>query len=200
MSTTALWVVLSLAVANLVLAGALVVRFIERIVRATRKGISRPIGLGFLASVAMFTLSAACWVAITSAGLAGAAGPQEFLNSWGTVFVTATVLVVLVAITVRIPAVIDSLIIAERALEILVGAVHPVAAASADILSQRERQVLAVMATGKTSDVEIADELIISPATAATHVRNILLKTELHDRRSLVLMAFREGLDDPAED
>jgi DNA-binding CsgD family transcriptional regulator len=200
MTTTSLWVVLPVAVANSVLAGALAVRLAGRIGRATRKGISRPIGRGFLASVAVFAFSALCWVTIASTGLAGSRGAVEFLTSWGAVFVSATVLVVLVAFTVRIPAIIDSLMTAERALETLVGAIHPVAAISSDVLSLRERQVLAVMATGRITDAEIADELIISAATAATHVRNILLKTELHDRRSLVLMAFREGLDDPAED
>jgi DNA-binding CsgD family transcriptional regulator len=54
-------------------------------------------------------------------------------------------------------------------------------------LTAREMEVLEVMAEGRFSDQEIAEAFYITPATAATHVRNILRKADLHNRRDLVL-------------
>ncbi len=54
-------------------------------------------------------------------------------------------------------------------------------------LTAREREVLAVIAAGKLSDIEIGEALFISPATAGTHIKNILKKTGLSSRRDLVL-------------
>jgi DNA-binding CsgD family transcriptional regulator len=59
-------------------------------------------------------------------------------------------------------------------------------------LTAREREVLDVIAAGQLSDREIADALYISPATAATHVRNILRKAGLHRRNDLLLLVSRE--------
>ena len=56
-------------------------------------------------------------------------------------------------------------------------------------LTAREREVLAVLATGKLSDQEITQELYISPATAGTHIKNILRKAGLKSRRDLSLLA-----------
>ena len=55
-------------------------------------------------------------------------------------------------------------------------------------LTARELEVLEAMAQGHLSDEEIAEAFYISPATAATHVRNILRKADIHNRRDLVLM------------
>ena len=55
-------------------------------------------------------------------------------------------------------------------------------------LTARELEVLEAMAEGHLSDDEIAAAFYISPATAATHVRNILRKADVHNRRDLVLM------------
>ena len=62
-------------------------------------------------------------------------------------------------------------------------------------LTARELEVLEAMADGHLSDEEIAAAFFISPATAATHVRNILRKAGVHNRRDLVLMyaAARPG-------
>jgi DNA-binding NarL/FixJ family response regulator len=54
-------------------------------------------------------------------------------------------------------------------------------------LTSRELEVLEAMTEGKFSDQQIADALSIAPSTAATHVRNILHKAGLHNRRDLVL-------------
>jgi DNA-binding CsgD family transcriptional regulator len=56
-------------------------------------------------------------------------------------------------------------------------------------LSVREHEVLDLIRRGVLSDDDIGETLHISPATAATHVQNILRKTELHNRRDLMLLA-----------
>jgi DNA-binding NarL/FixJ family response regulator len=60
-------------------------------------------------------------------------------------------------------------------------------------LTEREREVLALIAAG-LSNREIAERLIISPATAKTHVSRILLKLEARDRAQLVVIAYQSGL------
>jgi DNA-binding NarL/FixJ family response regulator len=60
-------------------------------------------------------------------------------------------------------------------------------------LTDREREVMALVATGLTND-EIAERLVISPATSKTHVSRILLKLGARDRAQLVVMAYESGL------
>jgi DNA-binding CsgD family transcriptional regulator len=76
----------------------------------------------------------------------------------------------------------------ETALATLVDRLPHEARGSAADLTRREREVLAVMAAGSLADADIARELFISPATAATHVRNIMKKADLHNRRELMLL------------
>lgn len=59
--------------------------------------------------------------------------------------------------------------------------------------TSRELEVLEVIADGTLSDREISDILYISPATAATHVRNILKKSGVRSRRELVLLLHSES-------
>lgn len=61
-------------------------------------------------------------------------------------------------------------------------------------LTDRELDVLGVVVRGRYRDQEIAEELFISKATAATHIRNILKKAELSDRRDLLLLGGIGGL------
>jgi DNA-binding NarL/FixJ family response regulator len=62
-----------------------------------------------------------------------------------------------------------------------------------DPLSDRERDVLALMGAGR-SNPEIAAELFISLATVKSHVRHILGKLDLRDRAQAIVLAHECGL------
>ncbi|MFC8847949.1 MULTISPECIES: response regulator [unclassified Micromonospora] len=63
-------------------------------------------------------------------------------------------------------------------------------------LTDREREVLLLVARGR-SNQEIAQELVISPHTAKTHVNRIMAKLYAHDRAQLVVLAYESGLLTP---
>lgn len=69
------------------------------------------------------------------------------------------------------------------------------AAVSASLrsLTDREREILALVARGFTND-EIGSELFISPATVKTHLARIMAKLDAHDRAQLVVRAYEGGL------
>lgn len=60
-------------------------------------------------------------------------------------------------------------------------------------LTEREQEVLLMVAKGR-SNQEIADDLVISPHTAKTHVNRIMVKVHVHDRAQLVILAYESGL------
>jgi DNA-binding NarL/FixJ family response regulator len=65
-----------------------------------------------------------------------------------------------------------------------------------DVLTDREREVLVLVATGLSND-DIAAKLHVSPLTAKTHIGRIMTKLDLHDRAQLVIAAYETGLITP---
>ena len=63
-------------------------------------------------------------------------------------------------------------------------------------LTDREREVVALVARGLTND-EIAVRLFMSPATAKTHVNRAMTKAGARDRAQLVVLAYESGLVEP---
>ncbi|HEX7163918.1 MAG TPA: response regulator transcription factor [Trebonia sp.] len=63
-------------------------------------------------------------------------------------------------------------------------------------LTEREREVMELVAAGLTND-EIARRLVLSPATAKTHVSRIMSKLDARDRSQLVIMAYESGMVRP---
>jgi DNA-binding NarL/FixJ family response regulator len=61
------------------------------------------------------------------------------------------------------------------------------------VLTAREREVMALVARGLSND-EIAEELVLSPATARTHVSRAMTKLNARDRAQLVVLAYETGL------
>ncbi|WP_116247542.1 response regulator transcription factor [Nocardiopsis sp. FIRDI 009] len=74
--------------------------------------------------------------------------------------------------------------------------VAPEASARLDVLTDREREVLALVGRGM-SNQEIGARLHLSPATARTHVGRVLSKLGARDRVGLVVIAYESGLVRP---
>jgi DNA-binding NarL/FixJ family response regulator len=63
-------------------------------------------------------------------------------------------------------------------------------------LSPREREILGLLAEGRTQS-QIAADLVISSKTVATHIQHILSKLGVNTRAQAVAVAFRRGLVEP---
>jgi DNA-binding NarL/FixJ family response regulator len=68
--------------------------------------------------------------------------------------------------------------------------------AALEVLTNRERQVVALVARGLSND-EIAHHLVINPTTAKTHVSRAMIKLNARDRAQLVVLAYESGLVAP---
>jgi DNA-binding NarL/FixJ family response regulator len=71
-----------------------------------------------------------------------------------------------------------------------------VATSDLQLLTEREREVMVLVAAGQSND-EIAANLFISPATAKTHVSRTMSKLGARDRAQLVVIAYESGLVAP---
>ena len=60
-------------------------------------------------------------------------------------------------------------------------------------LTDREREVLGLIGEGLSND-EIGARLVVSPATARTHVSRVMTKLGARDRAQLVVIAYQSGL------
>ncbi|MEV4490543.1 response regulator transcription factor [Micromonospora coxensis] len=65
-----------------------------------------------------------------------------------------------------------------------------------DGLTNREREAVALVARGLSNE-EIADQMVISPLTAKTHVNRAMVKLHARDRAQLVVLAYESGLAVP---
>lgn len=101
---------------------------------------------------------------------------------------------------VRVVAAGDALIsprITRRLIEEFARRPEPATAAAAvtalSQLTEREREVLALVARGQ-SNAEISTALFVSYATVKTHVSHLLMKLEARDRAQLVMIAYETGV------
>jgi DNA-binding NarL/FixJ family response regulator len=63
-------------------------------------------------------------------------------------------------------------------------------------LTEREREIVGWVATGRSND-EIAEHLVVSPATVRTHVGRAMVKLHARDRAQLVVFAVQSGVTAP---
>jgi DNA-binding NarL/FixJ family response regulator len=73
---------------------------------------------------------------------------------------------------------------------------EPAVSPELDRLTDREREVMALVGAGLTNE-EIAERLFLSPATAKTHVSRAMVKLGARDRAQLVVFAYESGLVRP---
>jgi DNA-binding NarL/FixJ family response regulator len=73
---------------------------------------------------------------------------------------------------------------------------EPPASPALDSLTEREREVMGLVAEGLSND-EIAERLYVSPMTAKTHVSRAMTKLAARDRAQLVVFAYESGLVRP---
>ncbi|MFF1681711.1 response regulator [Streptomyces sp. NPDC058256] len=73
---------------------------------------------------------------------------------------------------------------------------EPAEVASLAELTEREREVMALVGIGLSND-EIARRLVVSPLTAKTHVSRTMVKLGARDRAQLVVLAYESGLVRP---
>jgi DNA-binding NarL/FixJ family response regulator len=85
---------------------------------------------------------------------------------------------------------------AARGRDARTGAAPLFGAKRLEVLTEREREVMALVAEGLSND-EIAARLFLSPLTAKTHVSRAMVKLGARDRAQLVVFAYESGLIRP---
>ncbi|WP_067807465.1 response regulator transcription factor [Actinomadura formosensis] len=73
---------------------------------------------------------------------------------------------------------------------------EPAPAPRLNALTEREREVMTLVGEGLSNE-EIAARLVVSPATAKTHVSRAMVKLGARDRAQLVVLAYESGLVKP---
>ena len=102
---------------------------------------------------------------------------------------------------IRVVAAGDALLspsVTRRVVEVFASGSAPDAPQSALLaeLTEREREVVGLVAGG-LSNADIAERLVISPATARTHVSRAMIKLGARDRAQLVVFAYESGIVAP---
>ena len=125
---------------------------------------------------------------------------HEALRAGASGFLLKDTLPVDLLKAVRVVAAGDALIaprITRRLIEEFARRPEPAAAAppsaALDQLTEREREVLELVAKGQ-SNAEIAAALYVSHATVKTHVSRLLMKLDARDRAQLVMVAYETGV------
>jgi DNA-binding NarL/FixJ family response regulator len=128
---------------------------------------------------------------------------HEALRAGASGFLLKDTLPVDLLNAVRVVAAGDALIsprITRRLIEEFARRPDPSATATAsaalDQLTDREREVLGLVARGQ-SNAEIAAQLYVSHATVKTHVSRLLMKLDVRDRAQLVMIAYETGVVSP---
>ncbi|MPZ84992.1 MAG: response regulator [Actinophytocola sp.] len=86
--------------------------------------------------------------------------------------------------------------VTKRVVSMFARTVAPSPVPGLDQLTEREREMVAWVTTGRTND-EIAAELVLSPATVRTHVSWAMVKLGARSRAQLVVLGVRAGLTPP---
>lgn len=173
---------------NLVLFGALAWTAVKR---SRTEASPRLRALGWVAAAAAgaFVLGAAQRMALqaTRAGWLEGRFTDFLLSDWQLIQ-SLTAMALGIAALRTVGRVWGPLGQADRMVSVLTDRVTPSEVPLGD-LTEREREVLATIGSGLLSDRELAEALFIAPSTARTHVKNILRKTGLSNRRELMLVA-----------
>jgi DNA-binding NarL/FixJ family response regulator len=88
---------------------------------------------------------------------------------------------------------------ARRVIDELAARPEPLTASSTELLEEltaRELEVMALVAAGMSND-EIAEQIVVTPATAKTHVSRVMTKLRAHHRAQVVTLAYETGLVQP---
>lgn len=182
-----------IVVGNVILFGGLTVWGLRRALREISPRI-RTLAWALVAVSVAFVLFSLTRLALIAIGLGWIPGRLgEFLESGWVLVQSLLALGIGLFAVVVIRRAAKSLREADRIVSVLSDRLLGETSLEDFGFTSRELEVLEVIAQGTMSDREISDVLYISPATAATHVRNILKKSGVRSRRELVLLLHSES-------